>query len=81
MSQVIAPAEVLVEEVESAALQLPREDRARLVAQLLTSLEPQPLYEEEWAAEIRERLRAFKAGEIKSISIEEALTEAEELLR
>jgi Putative addiction module component len=34
-----------------------------------------------WAAEIRERVRAFQAGELKVIPWEEALAEAEELLR
>jgi putative addiction module component (TIGR02574 family) len=81
MTQTFADAEFLSEEVESAALQLPREDRARLAARLLSSLDPQPHYEEAWAAELRERIRAFKAGEMKAISEEQALAEAEELLR
>ena len=34
-----------------------------------------------WAAELRERIRAFKAGEMKAISEEQALAEAEDLLR
>lgn len=81
MSQTIAPEELLIEEVEAAALQLPREERARLAARLLNSLDQQPHYEEAWAAELRERIRAFKAGEMKAISEEQALAEAEELLR
>ena len=81
MSQTIAPAELLIEEVESAALHLPREERAQLAARLLTSLDDDPLYEAAWATELRERIRAFKAGEMKAISAEQALEEAEELLR
>lgn len=81
MSETIAPEELLVEEVESAALQLPREERARLAARLLNSLDAQPDYEEAWAAELRERIRAFNAGEMKAVSEEQALAEAEELLR
>jgi putative addiction module component (TIGR02574 family) len=80
MSQRIADAELLIEEVESAALQLPREDRARLEARLLNSLDQQPHHEEAWAAELRERIRAFKAGEMKAIPEEQALQEAEELI-
>jgi hypothetical protein len=80
MSDTITEEEILVAEVESAALDLPREARARIAARLLGSLEPQNTrHDELWAAEIRERIRAVKAGEMKLISEEEA--EAEELLR
>jgi putative addiction module component (TIGR02574 family) len=82
MSTTISPAELLSEELESAALQLPREERAQLAARLLNSLDAEPPhYEKAWAAELRERIRAFKAGEMKAISEEQALAEAEELLR
>ncbi|MBW3572628.1 MAG: addiction module protein [Gemmatimonadetes bacterium] len=37
--------------------------------------------ERAWAAEIRERIRALEAGEMKVLSEEEAQAEAEELLR
>jgi hypothetical protein len=41
----------------------------------------EPRIEHAWAAELRERIRAVKAGEMKLISEEEADVEVEELLR
>ena len=82
MSVAISDAELRVAEIESAALDLPAEDRARIVTSLLNSLEPEPTrHDELWAAEIRERIRAVQAGELKTISMEQALEEAEEFLR
>lgn len=82
MAQILSDAELLVEEVESAALHLPRDARARIAERLISSLEPADTrHDALWATEIRDRVRAFKAGELKAIPIEQALAEAEELLR
>jgi putative addiction module component (TIGR02574 family) len=71
----------LFEELESAALQLPRGDRARLTERLLASLDEDPAIEQAWAVEIAERIRAYRAGELKTYSAEEVFQAGEELLR
>lgn len=81
MSLTITDEELAIAEAESAVLQLPKEHRARIAARLLESLEEETSVEQAWAAEIRERIRAYRAGEIKTIPLEQALEEAEELLR
>jgi putative addiction module component (TIGR02574 family) len=82
MSQMITDEELAAAEVESAAMQLPRAQRAQIAARLLTSLdEEESRLERAWAAELRERIRAVKAGEMKLLTEEEAEAEVEELLR
>ena len=81
MSQTITPEELAAAEAESAVLQLPREARARIAARLLESLEEETRLERAWAAEIRDRVRALKAGEMTLIPEDEADAEAEALLR
>ncbi len=71
----------LLEELESAALQLPRDDRARLTERLLASLDEDPVVEQAWAKEIAKRVRAYRAGETKTYSAEEVFQAGEELLR
>lgn len=44
-------------------------------------VEAESRLERAWAAELRERIRAVKAGEMKLLSEEEADAEVEELLR
>ena len=67
--------------VESAALQLPVEARARLAARLLESLEEETRLEAAWAAEIAARVRAVDAGEMGTVSYEEVMRDMEELLK
>ena len=71
----------LFEELETAALQLPRGDRARLTERLLASLDEDPAIEQAWAEEIAKRVRAYRAGETKTYSAEEVFQAGEELLR
>lgn len=71
----------LFEELESAALQLSRGDRARLTERLLASLDEDPRIEQAWADEIAVRLRAYRAGKMRSFSEEEASQRIEDLLR
>lgn len=59
------------------ALSLPTEARARLVAELLESLDDEDElssadHEAAWSSEIAERLRSVDAGEIKPVSWAEA---------
>jgi putative addiction module component (TIGR02574 family) len=59
------------EELESAALQLSRGDRARLAERLLASLDEDPAIEQAWEVEIARRVRAYRAGEMRTYSSEE----------
>jgi hypothetical protein len=82
MSQTITEEEIAAADAESVLMQLPRERRAQVAARLLTSLDDEESrLERAWAAELRERIRAVNAGEMKLISEEEADAEVEELLR
>jgi putative addiction module component (TIGR02574 family) len=71
----------LFEELESAVLQLSRGDRARLTERLLASLDEDPAIEQAWADEIAERIRAYRAGEMRTFTEEEASQRIEDLLR
>ncbi|MBW3572630.1 MAG: addiction module protein [Gemmatimonadetes bacterium] len=82
MSQMITDEELAAAEAESAVMQLPRERRAQIAARLLRSLDDEESrLERAWAAELRERIRAVEAGEMKLLTEEEADAEVEELLR
>ena len=63
-------------EVFDSALALSEDRRAELAKRLIQSLdsgEKEPGYEEAWAAELDDRSRRFKSGEIKAIPVEEAI--------
>ena len=70
-----------IEEVESAALQLPREARARIAGRLIESLDEESRVEQAWAEEVSRRARDFRAGKTKTRPIDEVLDEVDELLR
>ena len=57
------------------ALDLPAQERARLVDALITSLDrPDAGMDQLWAEEAEDRLRAFKSGEIDTIPAEDVLS-------
>ena len=58
--------------IESAALSLPPEERARLAERLLASLEVDPEIEAAWMTEVAKRMDAREAGEIEEIPWEQA---------
>lgn len=70
-----------IEEVESAALQLPREARARIAGRLIASLDEETRVEQAWEEEVRCRVENFRAGKTKTRSIYDVLDEVDELLR
>jgi putative addiction module component (TIGR02574 family) len=70
-----------VEELESATLQLPREDRARIAERLIASLDEETRVEQAWAEEVRRRVRDFRAGKVKTRPIDDVLDEVDALLR
>jgi len=57
------------------ALELPTLERANLVDRLLSSLDqPNEQIDNLWRMEVEDRVKAYKAGKIKSVSLEEALS-------
>jgi putative addiction module component (TIGR02574 family) len=70
------------EEVESAALQLPRKVRARLAAQLIKSLdEEEDEIQSAWAEELERRVREVDSGEVDLIPGDQVMEEMRSLLR
>ena len=65
------------------ALKLPALERAQIIDALWRSLEPaeQTSIDQAWLAESRDRLRAFREGELKRLEGEETLREIEAGLR
>lgn len=71
--------------LESTLLQLPGAERARLGALLIASLDdPAPVdqarVDEAWSREIEARVRAYRAGSLRTYSVEEVFAESEALL-
>ena len=73
----------LVEELSARAKTLSAEDRARLVEELLDSLqgESDPEAESAWDREIERRVAEIESGAVKLISAEEVHAEARRLIR
>ena len=55
-----------LEELEAAALALPRTERARLAKHLIDSLDEEDEVEAAWKVEVRQRLQAYRAGELET---------------
>ena len=55
------------EQVESAALQLPPEERARLAERLIASLDEQTRVERAWIEEAERRYELYRAGELRTV--------------
>lgn len=71
---------ISAEIVETEALSLPREDRARLVLHLLESIEERPSsdpqhVEQAWLDEANRRYQAYLRGEEQSIPAEDLFTD------
>jgi putative addiction module component (TIGR02574 family) len=63
-----------IEEIFAEAVELQENDRAALAGMLLHSLEPSPdaRMDDAWVEEIKRRIKALEAGEVKSVPWEEA---------
>lgn len=72
-----------VDELAFRGKQLPREDRERLVDQLLESLNEPATSELDaaWAAEIDRRLAAYDRGEVIALSAEDVFAKARAIAR
>jgi putative addiction module component (TIGR02574 family) len=77
---------VPLKRLRSEALELPLRDRAALAQELIASLDDAPEPEagdvaHAWEQEIRERIAAYRAGELRSIPSEDVFAKARALLR
>lgn len=72
-----------IEELEAQASKLAPDDRARLAYAILMSLDgvDEGDVEEAWRAEARERLAAYRRGEIDAVPASEVFEKARRLLR
>lgn len=64
------------QQIESAALELPRHERARLAERLLHSLDQDEAVEDAWAMEIERRVAEYRAGTLKALPGDDVLAEA-----
>ena len=69
------------EKIESAALQLPRSERARLAERLIASLDEDTEVERAWAEEIERRVAELSSGAVETIPGEQVFDELKDLLR
>lgn len=69
------------EKIESAALQLPRSERARLAERLIASLDEDSEVEQAWAEEIERRVAELRSGAVETIPGEQVFAELKDLLR
>lgn len=70
-----------VQDLEAALLALPRAERARIAARLLTSLDEDSDVDEAWKREVRSRLERYRAGELQSVSAESVHEEVRRRLK
>jgi putative addiction module component (TIGR02574 family) len=71
-----------LKEIEQQALALGADERAKLAACLLESLQPSiSNVELAWAREIESRVRAFDRGDTEAYAADEVFAEARRLLR
>jgi len=63
-----------IQEIIDRALSLPPADKALVVDKLLSSLDqPDEAMDALWRREVEDRIRAYKEGKLKSVSLEEVL--------
>ena len=67
--------------LESAALLLPPEERARLAEPLLASLDIDPEIEAAWAVEVEKRLADWDAGLVEAVPWDEVRRQMQAVLQ
>jgi hypothetical protein len=67
--------------IHQAALNLPREERGKLAAALLSSLDGENELERIWVEEAERRFAAFQRGETKATPAREAIAAARAALK
>ncbi len=68
-----------IDQIESAVLQLPRNERARIAERLLASLDDDAEVERAWADEVRRRVEDLRSGKVRPIPGEDVFKELESL--
>ncbi|MEW6749854.1 MAG: addiction module protein [Candidatus Latescibacterota bacterium] len=71
----------IAEDLESAAMQLPRAERARLAERLIASLDEDVEIEQTWAEEVRRGVEELCSGAVQSIAGEQVFAEIKHVLR
>ncbi|HET6764143.1 MAG TPA: addiction module protein [Longimicrobiaceae bacterium] len=69
-----------LQQIESEALGLPADERARLAEALIASLDEDARLERAWDEEIALRVEDLRSGRVKGIPAEEVFAEMEDLL-
>ena len=65
---------VEIQEILDRALKLPAVDKARLVDELLTSLDkPDEAIDALWRQEVEDRIKAYNEGNLRAVSLEQVL--------
>ena len=67
-------------ELHAAVLSLPEAERAQLAARILASLDDDEETEAAWVSEVRDRLAAYRRGEIAAVPAENVLAKARQLV-
>jgi len=65
-----------IADIEAQALQLAREDRARLADKLLASLGSSAEIDQAWSVEAERRLAELESGSVAGIAVEAAIARA-----
>jgi len=66
----------ILDELHSAVLSLPEAERARLAARILASLDEDEATEAAGVSEVRERVAAYRRGEVGAVAAEDVLDKA-----
>lgn len=69
------------QQIESAALELPLHERARLTERLIASLDRDVSVEEAWAIEIERRVEAYRDGTLAALDGDAVIAEARARLK
>jgi len=67
----MSDAAMTIDELESALLKLPAEERARLAERLIASLEEESELEQVWYDEAERRLAELEAGSVREVPAED----------
>ncbi|HET7275246.1 MAG TPA: addiction module protein [Longimicrobiaceae bacterium] len=69
------------QQIESAALELPLHERARLTERLIASLDRDVSVEDAWAIEIERRVEAYRDGTLAALDGDAVIAEARARLK
>ncbi len=70
----------MLDDLHAAVLSLPEAERARLAARILASLDEDAEIEAAWVSEVRERMAAYRRGEIAAVAAQDVLSKARKIV-